>query len=122
MATAGWVLWERKYLVDMKFNTKIIGHCNEVIPNETSIFDSINNNFMWKKLSLTKWKCKGERGEILVVHMTDQELISLRYKEYVLVGTKKDTHLEEWTKIHIGKWRTEDSNGWSNVGQDAQFH
>lgn len=35
---------------------------------------------------------------------------------------KKDNPLEEWTKIHTGKWRTEDPNGWLNVGWDAQYH
>lgn len=53
--------------------------------------------------------------------MTDQELIPLKYKEHVSSDMKKTKQsIEEWTKIHTGKWRI-DPNG-LNVGQDAWFH
>lgn len=63
------------------------------------------------------------RGKMFVAYITDQELIPLKYKEHVSSDMKKSKQsIQEWTKIHISKWRIEDPNGWLKVGQDPRFH
>lgn len=89
MMAASWVLRESEKKYEDEHEAYI--DCrpwNEAIKEKNIVFDSVNNNsFTWKRVSLTKWKCRWEkREEIAVVQMPDHELTPLKYKEHVTIA------------------------------------